>query len=140
MRAAGPVAASSSATSRPLASAPLRPRRRPSPRRAKRPRGLRDIPLTQIRKTIARRLVESIGPIPTFYLTAEFDMERVAEMRSAMAELGDSYKVSFNDIVLKAVATALAQHPECNAHWLGDAHPLLEPRPPWHGRGHRGLA
>ncbi len=80
-----------------------------------------DTPLTQIRKTIARRLVESIGPIPTFYLTAEFDMARVAEMRGAMAELGDSYKVSFNDIVLKAVATALVQHPECNAHWLGDA-------------------
>ena len=80
-----------------------------------------DIPLTQIRKTIARRLVESIGPIPTFYLTAEMDMERIAEMRSAMAELGDEYKVSFNDIVLKAVATALSQHPECNAHWLGDA-------------------
>ncbi|HJU76061.1 MAG TPA: pyruvate dehydrogenase complex dihydrolipoamide acetyltransferase [Gemmatimonadaceae bacterium] len=81
----------------------------------------RDTPLTQIRKTIARRLAESIGPIPTFYLTAEFDMERVAEMRSAMAEMGEEYKVSFNDIVLKAVATALAQHPECNAHWLGDA-------------------
>ena len=80
-----------------------------------------DVPLTQIRKTIARRLVESIGPIPTFYLTAEFDMERVAEMRGAMAQLGDEYKVSFNDIVLKAVATALAQHPEVNAHWLGDA-------------------
>ncbi len=83
--------------------------------------GYRDVPLTQIRKTIARRLSESIGPIPTFYLTAEFDMERVAEMRTAMAELGDAYKVSFNDIVLKAVATALHQHPECNAHWLGDA-------------------
>ena len=80
----------------------------------------RDVPLTQIRKTIARRLSESIGPIPTFYLTAEFDLERAAEMRSAMAELGDEYKVSFNDIVMKAVATALAQHPECNAHWLGD--------------------
>lgn len=80
-----------------------------------------DLPLTQIRKTIARRLAESLGPIPTFYLTAEFDMERVAEMRAAMAELGPEYKVSFNDIVLKAVATALAQHPECNAHWLGDA-------------------
>jgi pyruvate dehydrogenase E2 component (dihydrolipoamide acetyltransferase) len=80
-----------------------------------------DVPLTQIRKTIARRLVESIGPIPTFYLTADMDMERIAEMRSAMAELGDEYKVSFNDIVLKAVATALSQHPECNAHWLGDA-------------------
>ena len=52
---------------------------------------------------------------------ALLDMERVAEMRTAMAELGDEYKVSFNDIVLKAVAAALAQHPECNAHWLGDA-------------------
>ena len=80
----------------------------------------RDVPLTQIRKTIARRLSESIGPIPTFYLTAEFDMERVAETRTAMAGLGDEFKVSFNDIVLKAVATALAQHPEVNAHWLGD--------------------
>jgi pyruvate dehydrogenase E2 component (dihydrolipoamide acetyltransferase) len=80
----------------------------------------RDVPLTQIRKTIARRLSESIGPIPTFYLTAEFVLERAAEMRGAMAELGDEYKVSFNDIVMKAVATALSRHPECNAHWLGD--------------------
>ncbi|HUF25196.1 MAG TPA: pyruvate dehydrogenase complex dihydrolipoamide acetyltransferase [Vicinamibacterales bacterium] len=79
-----------------------------------------DIPLTQIRKTIARRLAESIGPVPTFYLTAELDVERVAEMREAMIELGDQYKVSFNDIVLKAAATALQQHPEVNAHWLGD--------------------
>lgn len=79
-----------------------------------------DVPLTQIRKTIARRLSESIGPIPTFYLTAEFDLERAAEMRQAMASMGDEFKVSFNDIVLKAVATALAQHPEVNAHWLGD--------------------
>src|SRR5687768_874840 len=80
----------------------------------------RDVPLTQIRKTIAKRLSESIGPIPTFYLTAELDMERVSEMRTAMAAMGDEFKVSFNDIVLKAVATALAQHPEVNAHWLGD--------------------
>lgn len=79
-----------------------------------------DIPLTQIRKTIAKRLSESIGPIPTFYLTAEFDLTRAAEMRKAAAELGDEFKVSFNDIVLKATATALEQHPECNAHWLGD--------------------
>ena len=79
-----------------------------------------DIPLTLIRKTIARRLVESIGPIPTFYLTAEFDLSRAAEMRAAAAQLGDEYKVSFNDIILKATATALAQHPEVNAHWMGD--------------------
>jgi pyruvate dehydrogenase E2 component (dihydrolipoyllysine-residue acetyltransferase) len=80
----------------------------------------RDVALTQIRKTIARRLAESIGPIPTFYLTAEYDLERVAEMRTAMAQMGDAFKVSFNDIILKAVATALTQHPECNAHWMGD--------------------
>jgi pyruvate dehydrogenase E2 component (dihydrolipoamide acetyltransferase) len=80
----------------------------------------RDEPLTQIRKTIAKRLGESIGPIPTFYLTAEFDLSRAAELRSAAAELGDAFKVSFNDIILKAVATALTQHPDVNAHWLGD--------------------
>jgi pyruvate dehydrogenase E2 component (dihydrolipoamide acetyltransferase) len=91
-----------------------------TPSRAASGEDYRDVPLTQIRKTIARRLAESIGPVPTFYLTAEFDLERAAEMRSAMTELGDEYKVSFNDIVMKAVATALSQHPECNAHWLGD--------------------
>jgi pyruvate dehydrogenase E2 component (dihydrolipoamide acetyltransferase) len=80
-----------------------------------------DVPLTQIRKTIARRLGESIGPIPTFYLTAELDLERATEMRTAMAAMGDQYKVSFNDIILKAVATALAVHPEVNAHWMGDS-------------------
>jgi pyruvate dehydrogenase E2 component (dihydrolipoamide acetyltransferase) len=80
-----------------------------------------DIPLTQIRKTIAKRLVQSIGPIPTFYLTTEVDMERAAEAREALkASLGDEGKVSFNDIVLKAVATALSQHPECNAWWQDD--------------------
>jgi len=80
-----------------------------------------DVPLTQIRKTIAKRLVQSIGPVPTFYLTTEVDMERAAEAREALkASLGEEGKVSFNDIVLKAVATALAQHPECNAWWQDD--------------------
>ena len=79
-----------------------------------------DVALTQIRKTIARRLSESLGPIPTFYLTAEFDLTRVTELRAAMAEMGDEFKVSVNDVVLKAVATALARHPGVNAHWLGD--------------------
>lgn len=92
-----------------------------------------DVALTQIRKTIARRLSESIGPIPTFYLTAEFDLSRVVEMRTAMLELGDEFKVSINDILLKAVATALAQHPEVNAHWLGDRIRL-------HHRVHLGMA
>jgi pyruvate dehydrogenase E2 component (dihydrolipoyllysine-residue acetyltransferase) len=80
-----------------------------------------DVPLTQIRKTIAKRLVQSIGPIPTFYLTSDVDMERVAEAREALnAVAGDKGKVSFNDIVLKAVATALRQHPACNAWWQED--------------------
>ena len=80
----------------------------------------KDIPLTQIRKTIARRLSESNGPVPTFFLTAEFDATRAAEMRAQLTEMGDQYKVSFNDIVIKAVALALAEHPEVNAHWLND--------------------
>ena len=81
----------------------------------------KDVPLTQIRKTIARRLSESNGPIPTFFLTAEFDTTRAGEMRNQLKEMGDNYKVSFNDIVIKAVALALTEHPEVNAHWLNDA-------------------
>jgi len=92
-----------------------------------------DEPLTQIRKTIAKRLGESIGPIPTFYLTAEFDLTRVMEMRKAMTELGDQFKVSVNDVLLKATAIALSQHPEVNAHWLGD-------KIRYHNRVHLGMA
>jgi pyruvate dehydrogenase E2 component (dihydrolipoamide acetyltransferase) len=104
------------------AQAPAIGQERPSVRPSARPTvEYEDIPLTQIRKTIARRLVQSIGPIPTFYLTTEVDMERAAEARDALkAALGDAGKVSFNDIVLKAVASALAQHPECNAWWQDD--------------------
>ena len=80
----------------------------------------KDIPLTQIRKTIARRLAESNGPVPTFFLTSEYDATRASELRTQLAEMGDQYKVSFNDIVIKAVALALAEHPEVNAHWLND--------------------
>jgi pyruvate dehydrogenase E2 component (dihydrolipoamide acetyltransferase) len=82
-----------------------------------------DVPLTQIRKTIARRLVTSLGPVPHFFLTTEVDMERAAEARDALnAQLGESgAKVSFNDIVIKATALALAQHRACNA-WFQDDH------------------
>ncbi len=79
-----------------------------------------DVALTNIRKVIAKRLGESIGPIPTFYLTIECDLTRVMEMRAAMTELGDEFKVSVNDVLLKAIAVALSQHAEVNAHWLGD--------------------
>jgi pyruvate dehydrogenase E2 component (dihydrolipoamide acetyltransferase) len=78
-----------------------------------------DVPLTQIRKTIAKRLALSLGPIPTFYLTVEVDMERVAEAREALNALGQG-KVSFNDITIKAVALALRQHRACNAWWQDD--------------------
>jgi pyruvate dehydrogenase E2 component (dihydrolipoamide acetyltransferase) len=83
--------------------------------------GYTETPLSQIRKAIAKRLTQSIGPVPTFYLTTEVDMERAAAARQALqAELGDEGKVSFNDIVLKAIATALRQHPACNAWWQDD--------------------
>lgn len=81
-----------------------------------------DVPLSQIRKTIAKRLVESIGPIPHFFLTVDVDMTRVVDARKRLnASLEkQGVRISFNDIVLKATATALAKHPSCNAHWGGD--------------------
>jgi pyruvate dehydrogenase E2 component (dihydrolipoamide acetyltransferase) len=78
-----------------------------------------DVPLTQIRKTIAKRLTQSLAPIPHFFLTSEIDMERAADAREALNNLGEG-KVSFNDIIIKVVATALAQHKECNAWWQDD--------------------
>jgi pyruvate dehydrogenase E2 component (dihydrolipoamide acetyltransferase) len=81
----------------------------------------KDVALTQMRKTIARRLGESIGPIPTFFLTSEIDMTNVGTLREQMVAAGDQFKVSVNDIVIKAVAIALTRHPEVNAHWMGDS-------------------
>ena len=80
----------------------------------------KDVALTQMRKTIARRLSESIGPVPTFYLTSEIDMTKVGQLREQMVANGEQYKVSVNDIIIKAVAIALTRHPECNAHWMTD--------------------
>jgi len=81
-----------------------------------------DVPLTQIRKTIAKRLATSLGPIPHFFLTTEVDMERAAEARDALnRQLGDRGKVSFNDIIVKATALALTKHRACNA-WFQEDH------------------
>jgi pyruvate dehydrogenase E2 component (dihydrolipoamide acetyltransferase) len=81
-----------------------------------------DVPLTQIRKTIAKRLATSLGPVPHFFLTTDVDMERAADAREALnRQLGDQGKVSFNDIVIKAVALALAKHRACNA-WFQEDH------------------
>lgn len=81
-----------------------------------------DVPLSQMRKTIAKRLVQSLGPIPHFFLTVDVDMTRAVEARRRVNEMleKDGVKVSFNDIILKATAMALKRHPECNAHWGGD--------------------
>jgi pyruvate dehydrogenase E2 component (dihydrolipoamide acetyltransferase) len=81
----------------------------------------RDVPLSQMRKAIAKRLVESIGPVPHFFLTIDVDMSRVVQARERANTLLESsgMKVSFNDIVLKSTAVALRRHPECNAHWGG---------------------
>jgi pyruvate dehydrogenase E2 component (dihydrolipoamide acetyltransferase) len=94
--------------------------RSPATARAQLEGDYKDIPLTQIRKTIAKRLAESNGPVPTFFLTVELDVTRAAELREELASMGDQYKASFNDVVIRAVAMALAEHPEVNAHWLGD--------------------
>ena len=105
----------------PTAAAATAPAAKEAPKRfITRDGDYQDIPLSQIRKTIARRLAESIGPVPTYYLTAELDAEKAAKLRGELKEFGDDYKISFNDIVIKAVANALADHPEANAHWNGD--------------------
>lgn len=81
-----------------------------------------DVALTQIRKTIARRLAASLGPVPHFFLTTEVDMERAAEAREALnRELGDQGRVSFNDLIIKATALALTRHRACNA-WFQEDH------------------
>jgi pyruvate dehydrogenase E2 component (dihydrolipoamide acetyltransferase) len=81
-----------------------------------------DVPLTQIRKTIAKRLATSLGPIPHFFLTTEVDMERASEARDALnKQLEDQGKVSFNDIIIKATAHALTKHRACNA-WFQEDH------------------
>lgn len=81
-----------------------------------------DIPLSQIRKTIARRLTESLGPVPTFFLNIHVDMGRTLEARKRINEMlaPQGEKVSINDMVLKATAVALTRHPAVNAHWGGD--------------------
>jgi pyruvate dehydrogenase E2 component (dihydrolipoamide acetyltransferase) len=80
----------------------------------------RDVEVTQMRKTIARRLSESKFTAPHFYLTIDLDMDRAVEARTAINEAIAPAKISFNDLVIKAVAVALKDHPEVNAGWYGD--------------------
>ncbi|MDQ1152595.1 pyruvate dehydrogenase complex dihydrolipoamide acetyltransferase [Sphingobacterium zeae] len=76
-------------------------------------------PVNQMRKTIARRLAESLFTAPHFYLTVSIDMDNAMAARAQINEVAP-VKVSFNDIVVKAVAVALKKHPAVNSSWQGD--------------------
>lgn len=78
-----------------------------------------EIPVSQMRKTIARRLVESKFSAPHFYLRMEINMDRVVAEREQLNTISD-VKISFNDIIIKAVAMALRKNPRVNSSWLGD--------------------
>ncbi|MCB9283776.1 MAG: pyruvate dehydrogenase complex dihydrolipoamide acetyltransferase [Lewinellaceae bacterium] len=78
-----------------------------------------DKPVSQMRKTIARRLAQSKFSAPHFYLTIEVDMEKAIAIRKQINEVAP-VKISFNDLVLKAAAASLRQHPAVNASWLED--------------------
>jgi pyruvate dehydrogenase E2 component (dihydrolipoamide acetyltransferase) len=83
--------------------------------------GYESVPITQMRKTIARRLAESKFTAPHFYLTVEIDMARAVAVRTQLNEMAaaqDRPKISYNDLVTKACAVALRQHPNVNASYL----------------------
>jgi len=92
----------------------------------------RTIPLTAMRRTIAKRLAESTGPIPHFYLTVDYDVTNLVSIRQQMIDLSGT-KVSLNDFIIRAVALALRHHPSVNASWGDDA--ITE-----HGDVHVGVA
>jgi pyruvate dehydrogenase E2 component (dihydrolipoyllysine-residue acetyltransferase) len=77
--------------------------------------GYRDEPASEIRKTIAKRLVTSLGPVPHFFLTTDIEMDRAAEMRRGINALDPDLKISINDVIIKVAAAALLQHPAVNA-------------------------
>jgi pyruvate dehydrogenase E2 component (dihydrolipoamide acetyltransferase) len=90
------------------------------------------IPLTAMRRTIAKRLAESTGPIPHFYLTSEYDVTNLLSMRQQLIDISGS-KISVNDFIIRAVALALRQHPMVNASWSDEA--ITQ-----HGEIHIGVA
>ncbi|HVA99262.1 MAG TPA: pyruvate dehydrogenase complex dihydrolipoamide acetyltransferase [Bacteroidia bacterium] len=76
-------------------------------------------PISQMRKTIARRLAESKFSAPHFYLTMEVDMDEAVKARQTINSITE-VKISFNDFIVKAAAAALREHPKVNSSWLGD--------------------
>jgi len=85
-----------------------------------------------MRRTIAKRLAESIGPIPHFFLTADYDVTNLVSLRQQVADV-QQIKISLNDFIVRAVALALRQHPNVNASWGEDA--ITQ-----HGDVHVGIA
>jgi pyruvate dehydrogenase E2 component (dihydrolipoamide acetyltransferase) len=81
--------------------------------------GFKDVRVSQMRKTIAKRLLESKNGAPHFYLTYDINMDNVVAVRTQLNAIFPA-KVSFNDLVIKAVALALRQNPSVNCSWLGD--------------------
>lgn len=81
--------------------------------------GYTDVPLTQMRKIIAKRLSESNFTAPHFFLTTEVVMDNAMQSRASINEISP-VKISFNDIIIKAAAIALRQHPAVNSSWMGD--------------------
>ena len=78
-----------------------------------------EVNVSQMRKTIAKRLSESKFSSPHFYLTIDIDMEKTMEARKAINELPDT-KVSYNDLIIKSAAAALKKHPQVNSSWMED--------------------
>jgi pyruvate dehydrogenase E2 component (dihydrolipoamide acetyltransferase) len=78
-----------------------------------------DVPVSQMRKVIAKRLAESKFTAPHFYVTMSIDMDKAVESRAKLNETSP-VKISFNDFVVKAVSLALKQHPAVNSSWLGE--------------------
>jgi pyruvate dehydrogenase E2 component (dihydrolipoamide acetyltransferase) len=78
------------------------------------------IPLSTMRRTIAKRLAESTGPIPHFYLTADYDVTNLLSLRQQLNEI-EGMKLSINDFVIRAAALALRHHPNVNASWGDEA-------------------
>jgi pyruvate dehydrogenase E2 component (dihydrolipoamide acetyltransferase) len=83
------------------------------------PQVVGEVAVSQMRKTIAKRLAESKFTAPHFYLTMEINMDKAIDARKSINEVSP-VKISFNDMVLKATAAALRQHPDVNVSWLGD--------------------
>ena len=103
----------------PKAKDEAKPEPKPAAKPAAAASSYEDIPITQMRKTIARRLSESMFTNPHFYETIDIDMKKAVQMRDSLNAMPD-VKVSFNDMVVKACAVALRRHPKVNVSWLGD--------------------